>query len=185
MKKIILRYGSFGGGIVAAVLVISTAYCTQTGQYEGNMLIGYAAMLLAFSLIFVALKQVRDTQYGGIISFGKAFKAALLVTLVTATIYVAAWLVCYYFFMPDFMDKYTAYMLSKAKTDGLSRAELSRQTAQMQAYSAMYKNPLFVILLTYAEILPVGILVSLIAALLIKRKNNGLQNGEAYAIGNA
>ena len=174
-KNVLLRYGTFGGLIVASVLVISTSYCTQTGQYEGNMIIGYAAMILAFSLIFVAVKQVRDKQNGGVISFGKAFKAALLVTLVTSTIYVVIWLICYYFFIPDFMDKYTAYVLNKAKTDGTSATEFARQTAQMQTYSDMYKNPLFVILLTYMEIIPVGIIVSLVAALILKRKNNQSQ----------
>lgn len=184
MKKIIFRYGLLGGLIVGSVMAGAIFYGKYTGHTEGSMLLGYGSMILAFSLIFVALKQLRDKQYGGIISFGKAFKAALLITLVTSTIYVAVWLVCYYFFVPDYIENYTASTLSNAKAAGLSAAEISKQAAQMQQYADMYKNPLFVVLLTYMEIIPVGLIVSLIAALIIKRKgNNNVQHGEYYSSG--
>lgn len=184
MKKIILRCGAIGGAIVAIIMMSSVVYSHYAGHYAASMVVGYAAMILAFSMIFVALKQIRDKQ-NGVISFGKAFKAALLVTLVTSTIYVAVWLVCYYVFMPDFMEKYSAYVLDKAKADGASAAELAAKTAQMQQYTEMYKSPLFVILFTYMEILPVGLIVSIIAALVIKRKNNTEQDGGHYAAANA
>jgi Protein of unknown function (DUF4199) len=175
MKKTIVRSGLIGGLIVASVLIAETVHCYNTGRFEGSMVLGYASMILAFSMIFVALKHIRDKQYGGVISFGKAFRAAILVTLVTSTVYVVTWLICYYVFIPDFMDQYSNHMLSQAKSDGLSAAELSKQTARIQQYVAMYKNPLFVILLTYVEILPVGLVVSVIAALIIKRKGGDRQ----------
>ena len=181
MKKIVLRYGLLGGLIVGSVIAGSTLYGKYTEHSEGSMVLGYASMILAFSLIFVALKQLRDKQYGGTISFGKAFKAAFLITLVTSTIYVAVWLTCYYFFIPDFMEQYAATILNKAKADGLSATEMAKKTAEMQQYITMYKNPLFVILLTYMEILPVGLIVSLIAALIIKRKNTNTKSEEVYS----
>lgn len=181
MKPIILKSGLLGGLIVAAVMVTGTIYCVRTGKFEGSMVLGYASMILAFSFIFVAVKQVRDKHYGGAISFGKAFKVAILVTLITSTIYVLTWLVCYYFFIPDFMEQYSSYMMSKAQAGGASAAELSKQSEQMKQYIEMYKNPLFVILFTYIEILPVGLLVSLLAALILKRKKIGLQGTDRYA----
>jgi hypothetical protein len=36
----------------------------------------------------------------------------------------------------------------------------------------MYKNPLFNAMMTYVEILPVGLIVTLISSLILKRKNN-------------
>lgn len=179
MKQIVLKYGLIGGLIVGAVMLTGTLYCISTGKFEGSMVIGYASMLLAFSLVFVAVKQVRDKQLAGVISFGKAFKTALLVTLVTSTVYVVVWLICYYIFIPDFMDQYTGHMMAKAKADGLTQEALAEKSAQMEQYKAMYKNPLFVILFTYVEILPVGLLVSLIAAFILKKKNNTGKTGFA------
>lgn len=56
------------------------------------------------------------------------------------------------------------------QAEGLSTVEMAKKNADMQAYINLYKNPLFVILLTYMEIIPVGLVVSLLAALAIKRK---------------
>ena len=69
------------------------------------------------------------------------------------------------------MDKYAAHVIKEAKTDGASQAELSKQIADLAWYQQKYKNPVWVILLTYSEILPVGIVVTIISALILKRKH--------------
>lgn len=183
MKPVVLKNGIIGGLIVAAVMLTGTIYCVNTGKFEGSMVLGYASMLLAFSFIFVAVKQVRDKQRGGLISFGQAFKVAILVTLVTSTIYVLCWLICYYVFIPDFMEKYTSAMMAKAQAQNLTAVQLAEKSAEMKGYVDMYKNPVFVILFTYVEILPVGLLVSLIAAAILKKKDH--PNGRADLAMNA
>ncbi len=84
--------------------------------------------------------------------------------------YVIAWLIEYYLFVPDFMDKYTAHALAEAGKKGLSAPEMAEKAKEMEAYKEMYKNPLLIILFTYMEILPVGLVVSLICAIIFKRK---------------
>lgn len=170
MKQIIIRYALVGGIIVAAMLIGGAVYCYNTGKFEGSMVLGFASMLLAFSFIFVAIKKQRDQFNGGVISFGQAFKTGIIMALITSTIYVATWLLCYYVFVPDFMEQFTNYTMTKLKASGASAAEIASESATQQKYMEMYKNPLFVILFTYVEILPVGILVSLVAALVLKRK---------------
>ena len=172
MKKLILRFGLLGGLIVGGILAISVAFGLLSNHDGGSMLLGYASMLLAFSLIFVGVKSYRDKQLDGFISFGRAFKMALLTMLITSTIYVLVWLICYYFFIPDFMEQYVSSVLKRGAESGMSAADQAKEAASMQQYIEWYKNPLFVILLTYAEIVPVGVIVSLIVALILKRKNN-------------
>ncbi len=127
-------------------------------------------MLIAFSMIFVGIKNYRDKYNGGIISFGKAFKVGFLITLIASTIYVIVWLVEEHYFFPDFMEKYMAYEMNKLQSSGISSAELADKTKDLEQAKEMYKNPFLKILFTYAEILPVGLVVSLISALLLKRK---------------
>ena len=171
MKKIVIVFGLIAGIIVSAMMLLSIAKCYNSSDFEGSMLIGYASMLLAFSFIFVGIKSFRDKHNEGIISFGKAFRIGLLISLIASTLYVIVWLVDYYLFVPDFMDKYAAHMLAEAKRNGASAAELAVQNSEMADYKEMYKNPFYVVLLTYSEILPVGLVVSLICALILKRSS--------------
>ena len=170
MKKTVLVYGIIAGLIVAVLMALSTGYYCAKGDFEGGMIYGYASMIISFSLIFVGIKTFRDKHNAGLISFGKAFKTGFLISLIASTIYVLAWLINYYFFIPDFMDKYAAAMIAKAKASGESAAELAKKTADMAQMKEWYKNPLFVILMTYVEILPVGVIVALISAWILKRK---------------
>ena len=88
--------------------------------------------------------------------------------LIASTIYVLAWLVDYFFFIPDFMDKFSANELEKLKSSGASQLEIDKKTKEMANFATMYKNPFFNALMTYAEILPVGIIVTVITALVLK-----------------
>ena len=173
MKKNVLVFGILAGVIVTALMVASMFNCYNFEHTEGSMYIGYASMLLAFSFIFVAIKNYRDKYNGGSIGFGKGFLIGLYISLIASTLYVGVWLIDYYVFMPDFMDKYSAHVLKEMADNGASATEIADQTEEMAYYKEMYKNPLFVILFTYFEILPVGLLVSLLAALILKRKRPG------------
>jgi len=117
------------GVVVSTFMVASMAVCYQKESFEGNMLLGYAAMLLSFSLVFVGIKNYRDKYSGGSVSFGKAFKIGLYITLVASTVYVIVWLIDYYFFIPDFMDKYTAHLLKEFQAKGPTAAELDAKVA--------------------------------------------------------
>jgi hypothetical protein len=85
-------------------------------------------------------------------------------------VYVVVWLFDYYLFVPDFMDKYNAHLLKQARDAGTDAATLSKKVQEMEHFKEMYKNPLFVILITYSEVLPIGIAIALISALILKRK---------------
>jgi len=172
MKKNAIVFGSISGLILLIVLVTSTMLCYNNNDFSGNMWLGYSSMLVAFSFIFVGIKNERDKHSGGYISFGKAFKVGLYIALVASSVYVVTWLVEYYVFIPDFMDKYTAHVLREATKDGLTAAELKSKNDELNMYKGMYKNPLGVVVLTYLEVLPIGLIIALIAAAILKRNPN-------------
>ena len=176
MKKTIIICGLIAGLIVTAMMLFSVSGCYKNASYEGNMVLGYASMLIAFSLIFVGVKSYRDKYNGGVITFGKAFKIGFSIALIASTIYVVVWLIDYYCFMPDFYEKYSAHMVNKMRAAGASAAEIQKQVADAKSFGEKYKNPFFNALVTYGEILPMGLLVSLLAAFILKRrrKNDNL-----------
>jgi hypothetical protein len=170
MKKNVLVFGLIAGFIVSIFMLLGMANCIDKNDYDHSMILGYTTMIIAFSFVFVGIKNYRDKYNGGLINFGQAFKTGLWITLIASTMYVVTWLIYYYFFVPDFMENYSAHMIEKAKAAGASAAEIENTMKEMAGYKEMYKNPLFVILFTYLEILPVGLLITVISALILKRK---------------
>ena len=172
MKKNILIYGLISGVVVSALMAINLGMVNKSGDFDKSIIIGYASMLIAFSMIFVAIKNYRDKFNSGVISFGKAFRIGLFITLIASTIYVIVWLIEERLFFPDFMEKYTAYEINKLQSSSISATELASKTKELEDAKEMYKNPFLKILFTYAEILPVGLVVTLISSLILKKKHN-------------
>ncbi len=170
MKKIIWVNGLIAGVIVTAMMLFSAYYYCNQGNFDNGEILGYGTMILAFSFVFVGIKTFRDRYNGGSISFGKAFKIGFFITLVASTMYVLSWQIDNRLFFPDFAEKYAAHMLANAKASGISAAELAKKTAELKSFQELYKNPFINILMTYAEILPVGLVITLISALILKRK---------------
>ena len=106
----------------------------------------------------------------GVVKFGKAFQVGLLIMLISSTCYVATWQVIYHKFMPDFMSKYTAYELDNAKKSGATDAELAAKAKQMADFAQMYENPLVNIAFSFLEPLPVGLVMTLVSAGVLRRK---------------
>src|SRR4026208_414163 len=130
MKTNILIYGLIAGIVVAILMVFNINYIGKSGKvsYETSLLLGYASMLIACSLVYVGIRNYRDKYNGGIISFGKAFKVGILIVLIAATFYVVAWLIEYYFFIPDFMDGYSAHVIDELKASGATQIEIDEKT---------------------------------------------------------
>jgi hypothetical protein len=173
MKKNIIIYGLIAGILVSAFMLSTVNYlshCEGNVDYNTSMLIGYASMVVAFSLVFVGIRNYRNKYNGGTISFGKAFKIGIMIVLIASTIYVIAWLIDYFFFIPDFMDKYSANAIDKLKAGGASQAKIDKEAKEMADFARMYKNPFFNAMMTYVEILPVGLIVTLISSFILKRK---------------
>jgi amino acid transporter len=174
MKKTIIIHGLLAGIIVSTIMLFIVNYishCEGNVDFNTSLLIGYASMLIAFSLVFVGIRNYRNKYNDGVISFGKAFKVGIIIVLIASTIYVVTWLIASSLFIPDFAEKYSAHTLDKLKSSGASQMEIDKQTKEMASFVRMYKNPFFNAMMTYIEILPVGLVVTLISSLILKRKS--------------
>ncbi len=174
MKRNILVFGAISGVIISTFMGISMAIACGSTDADGgttSMIIGFSAMAIAFSFIFVGIKNYRDKQNGGAITFGKGFIMGFMISLIASTLYVITWGVEFHFFMPDFMDKYSAMQVKQLQESGMSGAALEEAIKSIESTNDSYKhNPFFFAMFTYMEILPVGILITLISALILRKK---------------
>ena len=171
MKKIVLTFGLFAGAVMAAFMFATLPFQDQIG-FDRGVLVGYTSMVLAFLMVFFGVKSYRDNVAGGQVTFGRAFKVGLLITLVATACYVVAWQVLYYGFMPVFLEKYTAYALEQARQSGATESELASQAKEMAEFGEMYQNPLVNIAFTVIEPLPIGLVFTLVTAGVFGRRQS-------------
>lgn len=175
MKKNVIVFGLIAGFMVSIWLGVLVWMCmTGNVHLDNGMWYGYGSMIIAFSMVFVGIKNYRDKHNGGAISFGQAFKVGGLIALIACTIYVLVWVVSYYTLIPDFMEKYAAHYLEALQKKGVSAQDMEHEKATMAGYIDNYKNPLFVVLFTYLEVLPVALVVTLVSALILKKKKTAV-----------
>lgn len=168
MNKIVWTFGLISGGVMAAFMVATVPFVGDHGIADA--LVGYAGMVAAFLLVYFGVRSYRDNVLGGTISFGRAFSAGLLIAVISSLCYVATWEVIYYKFMPDFYAKYGQSQVERARKSGKSETEVAKVRAEMDTMVRRVENPLFVTVATFAEPIPVGLVVALVSAGLLRRK---------------
>ena len=73
-------------------------------------------------------------------------------------------------FIPDFADMYAASQIESLAEAGLSQAEIELKTAEIEEFNDVYKNPLIMAGVTFLEVFPVGLIVALVSALILRRE---------------
>ena len=170
MLKSILKYGLIAGVVVGGLLALVTVnFHDQIGFGAVGMAVGYASMLIALSAVFVGIKAHRDRDRGGVIGFWPAFGLGLGISLVASLCYALAWELVLATTKMDFMGAYTEHLLADLRAKGASAAELAATTKEMAEFTAMYANRWLRLGMSMSEILPVGVLVSVISAALLRR----------------
>lgn len=170
MKKYVLQYGLIGGIIVSIFMSVNMFWLEGSEDMQWGEVIGYAGILIALSSIFFGIRKYRDDRLQGKISFGKAFLCGLYIALIASTLYVLCWMFLSAFFFPDFGTEYFNQQIEQLQNSGLPKAEIQSEKQSMMQMMEYYENPIFKFFITYIEILPLGILISLISAGILRKK---------------
>jgi hypothetical protein len=181
MKKIVLTYGLISGAIIAALMVATIPFLDRIG-FDYGMVIGYTTMVVAFLLVFFGIRSYRDTVGKGQISFGRAFQVGILITLISCICYVVAWEILYFNFLPDFAEKYSNYLIEKERASGASAEELARTAEEMKNMKSLYDNPFFNAAITFLEPFPVGLIMTVVSALILRKRREVPKEAETGAI---
>ena len=171
MKKVVLVFGLISGVISSAMMFLTLPFINSGAINNKNgEIIGYTAIFLSFLLVFFGIRTYRENA-GGTISFGRGFSVGILITLISCVFYVVSWEIIYFKFMPDFADKYSAAMVSKMRASGASDAAIAARVQQLGQMKAMYDNPLTNAAITFIEPFPVGLVVTLLSAAILRKRN--------------
>jgi hypothetical protein len=169
MKKTVLTFGLISGAISAGMMLVTLPFVDKIGFDKGEIL-GYTLIVLSALMVFFGIRSYRENAGGGRLTFGRGLAVGLLITLISSACYVATWEVIYYKFMPDFADKYAAHMVEHAKASGASQQKVDEKQREANQLKQMYANPAMNVALTFAEVFPIGLMIALISAGILRKK---------------
>ena len=178
MKKTILTFGLISGALISLMMALTVPFQDKLGH---SYVIGYATIVLSLLLSYFGIRSYRDNVGKGQITFGKAFAVGISITIISCLCYVLTWEIIYYNFMPDFMDKYAAHIIQKMQASGATAAAIQRKTVELDKLKVMYKNPLINMAMTFIEPFPVGLVITLISAAVLRRKAPQQEQSPAVA----
>lgn len=164
--KYALVYGSVAGTIVVTAIVLSSAL-SLPGHATSEWL-GYLVMLMALSLIFIGVKRYRDIECGGVIRFGRALALGMGIAAVAGVIYVIGWELYLALSGRDFIGEYSKGIIDTMRAEGAATSAIAAKQAEMRSFAEMYRNPAMRLPITFTEIFPVGLLVALVSAGLLR-----------------
>jgi hypothetical protein len=165
-----MRYALVYGGIAGAIAigVLAAGLALDLSNHTTSLWFGYLVMLVALSLIFVGVKRYRDVECGGVVRFGRAFGLGLAMAAVAGLLYAIGWEAFVAVSGYDFMADYSASILERMRAEGATPAAIEAKGAEMRAFAESYRNPLFRVPMVFVEIFPVGLLVALVSAALLR-----------------
>lgn len=184
MKKTVFTFGVISGVMISVLMGGSMVVANRMGASSSGhngMWLGYTMMVASFLLIYFGIRSYRDNELGGQISFGRAFGCGILIALITCVFYVAMWEVLYFGFMPHVMDSYWTSQIAKVQAAGLDPATTAARVAAIRHKAEIYQNPLVNIAYTFIEPFPVGLLITLISAAVLRRKAGAARADAARA----
>ena len=169
MKKIVVTFGLISGAISSLIMIAIVAFGDRIG-FDRGAVIGYTSIVLSFLMVFFGIRTYRDNIGNGQITFLKALAVGLSITLISCIVYVVTWELIYYNFIPGFWDAYGAHLVEKLTASGASPAAIQAKLQQVKKYKELYRNPFFNAVLTFIDPFPIGLAVTLISALVLRRK---------------
>ena len=171
MKKTVWTFGLIAGVLVSAMMAATLPFQDENG-FNHSLFVGYAVMVLAFLLIYFGVRSYRDNVGNGRVGFGRALAVGALIGVIASVCYVATWEVMYFKFMPDFMTRYGAHELEKARAEGASEAELVQKKIELDDFERKYQNPAINAAYTFLEPLPVVLIIALVSAGILSRRES-------------
>jgi hypothetical protein len=177
MKKTILTFGLISGCVSSLLMSLTVPFIDKIGNDNGEI-IGYTGIVLSFLLVFFGIKSYRDNAAGGQITFGTAFTVGIAITLISCVFYVVTWEIVYFNFMHGFADQYAAAIAQKMIKQGATPAAIQAQLDQMHKYKQLLDNPFANAAMTFIEPFPVGLVITLISAAVLRKRPEPQTSGQ-------
>jgi hypothetical protein len=180
MRKTVLTFGLISG-VVSSLMMLGTLPFIHRIGFDKGVIVGYTGIVLSFLLVFFGIRSYRENVGNGSITFGRAFSVGILITLISCVFYVVTWEIIYFKLMPGFAAEFTNYAVEQVRASGGSQQMIDAKIQEMKNLIVMLNNPLINAAMTFTEPFPVGLIVTLISAAILRKRHQRPSDAEDFA----
>jgi putative flippase GtrA len=167
MKKTVLKFGLYGF-CTAAVLFFLALVLGSELSYKAQEIIGYSSIVISLLFVFFGIKNYRDKENNGYISFGRALGVGMLITLFAALGFAIIDFVYTSYINPEFVESYMNHSIEKLQLE-YSGEELANKTKEVkESFEGMTSFGLA--LFMFSTVILIGFIISLISSLVLNKK---------------
>src|SRR5262245_32428759 len=166
----IISYGIIGALIVGSLMYAGSLDFAKDGHQSstGGLVVGYLTQVIALTFVFLGVKAHRDNALGGVIKFFPALGIGLAISAIATLGWVISWEIVMGMTHFDITGMMKEQMVAQAQASGGGEAAVQKAITDAENFGKMYQNPLFRMPMSFMEMFPVGVLVSLISAAILR-----------------
>ncbi|HEY0680038.1 MAG TPA: DUF4199 domain-containing protein [Chitinophagaceae bacterium] len=177
MKKTVLRYGLLSSLVIVILFFLAWLFFGSDNNYASQEIVGYASIIVALLFVFFGIKHYRDHENEGKLSFGQGMKLGVLIVLIPSIAF-GLFNVFYVLVLdPQFVEKYYQSQLDTMQKT-LSAADFEIQRSKMESQRALFGNPAVNFILMFLTVFIMGVIVTVISSLILKRNPQPGRTGE-------
>ncbi len=172
MSKAALKYGLISGAMLAVFMAASTPFTLQEGTSLGvSETLGYISMFLSLVLIFFGIREHKIKALDGEIDFKEGLQVGATIAVISSLIYVVSWMIISGIY-PEVNERIADMYRLDIEKEALSELEKQEAFADVDKMFENYKNPFFKFGITLLEILPLGLIIALASAFILRSKGD-------------
>jgi pheromone shutdown protein TraB len=168
MKTVIFRYGLYSGLAIVILTAIHFFILMPNASWETSEFAGYLTMILSMIFVFMGIRYYRDHVNNGFLSFTQGLKLGALIVLIPAICFALFDILYAKVLNPSWSDEYFGYYVEKIKASAPAD-KVEEELQNLQKNKEMFSNPFIQFLLMAATVYVIGLIVTIISALTLRR----------------
>lgn len=167
MKNLIIKNGIYASLVIIGVHLIYWIISDGEIDYSVGETVGYGSMILCMLFVFLGIREYRNVELNGSITFGKALGIGVLIALIPSAAFGLYDLAYVNYINPDFYDDYFQHYMNEMKAS-MTAAEFEMAKQDMEASKSFWTNPFLQFIVMFLTVFVIGFIVSVISSLVLK-----------------
>lgn len=170
MRNVVQKYGLISGLIMIVYTGILAFVWSKYPNFNVMVVASDLGMIFSLSTVFFGIREYRMKNPDVVMTFGQGFVIGIAIAAIGSVLYAMCYTVYATYVTPDLLQKYGQFMMDDLRKRGAPQGLIDQKAKVLAEMLAASQNPLFNLWEGFLESFPVGLVYTLISALVLRTK---------------